>query len=104
MNNDAANAAFWHKRYIETSQKAQDYAAKVGADMERLEEQLNNQESAYQRGYMDGIGRECPYCKDYKSMYIKVRDELAAEQQITQRQTARIVDLQTHIANLEGEE
>lgn len=30
--------------------------------------------------------------------------ELAAEQQVTQRQTARIVDLQTHIANLEGEE
>lgn len=30
--------------------------------------------------------------------------ELAAEQQFTQRQTARIVDLQTHIENLEGEE
>ena len=30
---------------------------------------------------------ECPHCKDYKSMYLKVRDELAAEQQITQRQT-----------------
>jgi len=25
--------------------------------------------------------RECPRCKDYKAMYIKVRDELAAEQQ-----------------------
>ena len=63
-----------------------------------------NQESAYQRGYLDGIGRECPHCKDYRAMYIKVRDDLAAEQQLTQRQTARIVDLQTHIANLEGEE
>ena len=60
-------------------------------------------ESAYQRGYLDGIGRECPHCKDYKAMYIKVRDELAAEQQITQQQTALIVDLQTHIENLEGE-
>lgn len=30
--------------------------------------------------------------------------ELAAEQQVTQRQTARIVDLQAHIENLEGEE
>ena len=44
-------------------------------------------ESAYQRGYLDGIGRECPHCKDYKVMYLKVRDELAAAQQITQRQT-----------------
>lgn len=43
-------------------------------------------ESAYQRGYLDGIGRECPHCKDYKAMYIKVRDELAAEQQVTERQ------------------
>jgi hypothetical protein len=50
------------------------------------------------------VGRDCPHCKDYRAMYIKVRDELAAEQQVTQRQTARIVDLQTHIANLEGEE
>ena len=25
--------------------------------------------------------RECSRCKDYKAMYIKVRDELAAEQQ-----------------------
>jgi len=66
--------------------------------------QETDPESAYQRGYLDGIGRECPHCKDYKTMYIKVRDELAAEQQITQRQTARIVDLQTHIENFEGEE
>ena len=61
-------------------------------------------ESAYQRGYLDGIGRECPHCKDYKAMYIKVRDELAAEQQVIQRQTARIVDLQTHIDNFDGED
>ena len=65
--------------------------------------QETDPESAYQRGYLDGIGRECPHCKDYKAMYIKVRDELAAEHQITQRQTARIVDLQTQIENLEGE-
>lgn len=68
-----------------------------------LTPQETDPESAYQRGYLDGIGRDCPHCKDYKAMYIKVRDDLAAEQQITQRQTARIVDLQTHIANLEGE-
>ena len=37
-------------------------------------------------------------------MYLKVRDELAAEQQVTQRQTARIVDLQTHIENFEEED
>ena len=69
---------------------------------ERLKE--TDPESAYQRGYLDGMGRDCPHCKDYKAMYIKVRDELAAEQQITQRQTARIIDLQTHIENLEGED
>lgn len=38
-------------------------------------------ESAYQRGYLDGIGRQCPQCADYRAMYLKVRDELAAEQQ-----------------------
>lgn len=70
----------------------------------RIEDLEAKRESAYQRGYLDGIGRDCPHCKDYKAMYIKVRDELAAEQQITQRQTARIVDLQTHIENLEGED
>jgi hypothetical protein len=48
--------------------------------------------------------RDCPHCKDYKAMYIKVRDELVAEQQVTQRQTARIVDLQTHIENFDGED
>jgi len=69
---------------------------------ERLKKEIAP-ESAYQRGYLDGIGRDCPHCKDYRAMYIKVRDELAAEQQITQQQTARIVDLQTHIENLEGE-
>jgi hypothetical protein len=61
MNNDAADAAYWHKKYIETSQKAQDYAAKVGAEMEILEELL-------------------------------------------QRQTARIVGLQEHIENFDGED
>jgi len=60
--------------------------------------------SAYQCGYLDGIGRDCPQCKDYKAMYIKVRDDLAAEQQVTERQTARIVDLQDEIKNLTGEE
>ena len=70
----------------------------------RIEDLEAKRESAYQRGYLDGIGRECPHCKDYKAMYIKVRDELAAEQQVTQQQTARIVDLQTHIENLEGED
>ena len=38
-----------------------------------------------------------------KAFAALVRDELAAEQQLTQQQTARIVDLQTHIENLEGE-
>ena len=55
MNNDAADATYWHKRYIEISQKAQDYAAKVSADMVKLEEMFNQQESAYQRGYLDGM-------------------------------------------------
>lgn len=70
----------------------------------RVEDLEAERESAYQRGYLDGIGRECPHCKDYKAMYIKVRDELAAEQQVTERQTARIVDLQTHIENFDGED
>lgn len=61
MNNDAADATYWYKKYIETSQKAQEYAATVSADIAKLEA-------------------------------------------ILERQTARIVDLQTHIANLEGEE
>ena len=61
MNNDAADAAYWHKKYIETSQNAQDYATKVSADIERLEAML-------------------------------------------ERQTARIVDLQTHIENFDGED
>lgn len=66
--------------------------------------QETDPESAYQRGYLDGIGRDCPYCKDYKAMYIKVRDELATEQQITERQAARIVELQEHIENFDGED
>jgi hypothetical protein len=66
--------------------------------------QETDPESAYQRGYLDGIGRDCPHCKDYKAMYIKVRDELAAEQQLTERQTARIVELQEHIENFDGED
>lgn len=61
MNNDAADAAYWHKKYIETTQKAQDCVAKITADVLLLEALL-------------------------------------------ERQAARIVDLQTHIANLEGEE
>ena len=60
MNNDAADATYWHKKYIQTLQEAQEYAAKVSADMEKLEAML-------------------------------------------ERQTARIVDLQTHIDNFEGE-
>lgn len=61
MNNDAADAAYWHKKYIETTQKAQDYVAKITADVLVLEALL-------------------------------------------ERQAARIVELETHIANLEGEE
>jgi len=60
--------------------------------------------SAYQRGYLDGIGRDCPHCRDYKAMYLKVRDELAAEQQVTERQTVRIVGLRDEIRNLTGED
>jgi len=51
-----------------------------------------NFESVYQRGYLDGIGRDCPHCKDYRAMYIKVRDELAAEQQVTQRPWVGLTD------------
>lgn len=40
MNNDAADATYWHKKYIQTLQEAQEYAAKVSADMEKLEELL----------------------------------------------------------------
>ena len=61
MNNDAADAAYWQKKYIETTNMAQDYVAKITADVLLLEALL-------------------------------------------ERQDARIVDLQTHIANLEGEE
>lgn len=61
MNIDTPSSAYWHERYRQTSQMAQDYAAKVGADIVRLEALL-------------------------------------------ERQTARIVDLQTHIENLEGED
>lgn len=61
MNNDAADAAYWHKKYIETTRTAQDYVAKITADVLVLEALL-------------------------------------------ELQAARIVDLQTHIANLEGEE
>lgn len=57
MNNDAADATYWHKKYIQTLQEAQEYASKVGADMAKLEALL-------------------------------------------EQQTARIVDLQTHIAKL----
>lgn len=49
--------------------------------LDRANENGNNIKSAYQRGYLDGIARECPNCSDYKAMYIKVRDELAEEQQ-----------------------
>jgi len=72
--------------------------------LDKANENENNIKSAYQRGYLDGIGRNCPNCSDYKAMYIKVRDELAAEQQLTERQTARIVELQEHIENFDGED
>jgi len=45
-------------------------------------------DSAYQRGYLDGIARDCPDCKDYRAMYLKVRDELAALQQ--EQQTMKV--------------
>ena len=61
VENEAAAARYWHDMYVATSQKAQDYAAKVGADIVRLEAML-------------------------------------------ERQTARIVDLQTHIENFDGED
>ena len=61
VENEAASAKYWHDMYVATSQMAQDYVAKVGADMIRLEALL-------------------------------------------ERQTARIVDLQTHIENFDGEE
>ena len=61
MNNDAADATYWHKKYIQTLQEAQEYAAKVVADMAKLEALLEHQ-------------------------------------------TARIVDLQTHIDNFDGED
>lgn len=45
------------------------------------EEAPGQDESAYQRGYMDGMAKPCPDCADYKAMYLKVRDELAELQQ-----------------------
>jgi len=57
-------------------------------ELDKANENENNIKSAYQRGYLDGIGRNCPNCSDYKAMYIKVRDELAAKQQLTERQPA----------------
>lgn len=71
---------------IDIKHKAKYYALLKEYDrvcylLDRANENGNNIKSAYQRGYLDGIGRECPHCKDYKAMYLKVRDELAAEQQ-----------------------
>jgi len=93
-------------KYITNEPFKPDYntEAVLVEEMQSMAKRIEDLESAYQRGYLDGIGRECPHCKDYKAMYIKVRDDLAAEQKITERQTARIVDLQTHIENLEGED
>lgn len=39
---------------------------------------IQQAEAAYQRSYMDGTAKPCA---DYKAMYLKVRDELAALQQ-----------------------
>jgi hypothetical protein len=54
--------------------------------------EAEQEESAYQRGYLDGLGRQCPNCKDYKDMYLRVRDELAAEQQKAANQEPVAVD------------
>lgn len=70
MNNDAADAAYWHKKYIETLQKAQDYAAKVVESMTKLEAQIDAQESAYQRGYLDGMAKRPQPLTDEQIMNI----------------------------------
>jgi len=55
VENEATAAKYWHDMYVATSQKAQDYAAKVGADMERLENELQvSDQSGYEKGFVDG--------------------------------------------------
>ena len=48
-------AKYWHDLYVTTLKNAQDYAAKVGEDIGRLERELQiSQGYGYEKGFLDG--------------------------------------------------
>jgi len=48
-------AKYWHDLYVTTLKNAQDYAAKVGEDIGRLERELQRSQGyGYERGFLDG--------------------------------------------------
>ena len=48
-------AKYWHDLYVTTLKNAQDYAAKVGEDIGRLERELQiGQGYGYEKGFLDG--------------------------------------------------
>jgi hypothetical protein len=55
VENEAAAAKYWHDMYVTTLKNAQDYAAKVGEDIGRLERELQiSQGYGYEKGFLDG--------------------------------------------------
>lgn len=48
-------AKYWHDLYVTTLKNAQNYAAKVGEDIGRLERELQRgQGYGYEKGFLDG--------------------------------------------------
>lgn len=48
-------AKYWHDLYVTTLKNAQDYAAKVGEDIGRLERELQRSQGyGYEKGFLDG--------------------------------------------------
>ena len=104
VENEAASAKYWHDMYVATSQMAQDYAAKVGADIKRLENELQvSDQSGYEKGFVEGAQHQmkssvdkavnrmaqpeqepltewlvCPKCS-YKSPYTPIKAKTLAE-------------------------
>ena len=75
VENEAAAAKYWHDMYVATSQMAQDYEAKVGKDMVKLETEVS-----------------------------ALHTEIDTLHKILITRTEQIVGLQDEIRNLTGEE
>ena len=55
LEDESIATKYWHDLYKTTLKNAQDYAAKVSEDIERLERELQiSQGYGYEKGFLDG--------------------------------------------------